>query len=154
MAIRAPSELIKGEKEKGGSYFYQITLKKHKRLNLKERPCQEDPTYKFNTCIKQKLSERVGCRLSWDKWSDQEMEICTTDQQFREHGKIYKELMLADMEEIVEITGCKKPCTYKEYKFTSSTPYEDTLTTTQDDQVFIVFWAVARTTQVILLKPE
>ena len=56
--------------------------------------------------------------------------------------------MLADMEEIVEITGCKKPCSYKEYKFTSSTPYEDTQTTTPEDQIFILFWAVARTTQV------
>ena len=151
MALPRRVWIIKGETLKGGGYFYKITLTKHKRLNLEGRPCEEDPMYNFNSCVKEKLSANVGCRLSWDKWSDQAREICTTDQQFREHGKIYKELMLADMEEIVEITGCKKPCTYKEYKFTSSTPLEDTLTTTQDDQVFIVFWAVARTTQGILL---
>ena len=60
------------------------------------------------------------------------------------------------MQEIVETTGCKKPCTYNEYKFTSQTPAEDTLTTTPENQIFIVFWAVSRTTQVeeeVLLYP-
>ena len=56
------------------------------------------------------------------------------------------------MEEIVEITGCKKPCTYKEYKFTSSTPIEDPLTQTPEDQIFIAFWAVSRTTQVLIIS--
>ena len=60
------------------------------------------------------------------------------------------------MQEIVETTGCNKPCTYNEYKFTSQTPAEDTLTTTPENQIFIVFWAVSRTTQVeeeVLLYP-
>ena len=139
---------IKGESRKGGSSFHQITLTKHKRLNLDQRSCEEDPSYNFNTCVKEKLSAKVGCRLSWDKWSRQDREVCATDQQFRELGKIYKELSVAVMEEITEITGCKKPCTYNEYKFTSSTPIENTVTKTPEDQIFISFWAVSPTTQV------
>ena len=41
--------------------------------------------------------------------------MCSTDKQFKELDKIYKELMVAVMEEITEITGCKKPCTYVDY---------------------------------------
>ena len=76
------------------------------------------------------------------------MSICTTAKQFREFGKLYIELQVAVLEEIVEITGCKKPCTYNEYKFNSSTPIEDTQTQTPEDEIFIGFWAVSRTTQV------
>ena len=148
MALPSRVWILKGRTLGGGGYYYMITLTKHKRLNLDERPCEEDPSYNFNTCIKEKLSENVGCRLSWDRWSQQEREICTADQQIREHGKIYRELMEDDMEEIFEITGCKKPCSYKEYKFTSSTPSENTMTTTPEDRIFIAFWAVSRTTQV------
>ena len=148
MALPSRVWIIRGEKENGLSYFYQITLTKHKRLNVDERACEEDPRYKFNTCVKEKLSAKVGCRLSWDKWSQQERKICTTAQQLREFGKIYTELKVAVLEEIVEITGCKKPCTYNEYKFKSSTPIEDTLTQMPKDQLSIAFWAVSRTTQV------
>ena len=60
------------------------------------------------------------------------------------------------MQEIVETTGCRKPCTYTEYKFTSSTPDEDPRSTIPNDQIFIAFWAVSRTTHVeeeVLLYP-
>ena len=144
--------MIKGEREKGGGYYYQITLTKHKRLNLDGRPCEEDLTYNFNTCIKEKLSAKVGCRLPWDTWSQQEREVCATDQQFREFGKFYTEFMIAVMQEITEITGCKKPCSYNEYKFLTSTPLENTLTKMSKDQIFISFWAVSPTTQVLMLK--
>ena len=152
MALPSRVWMIKGDKEKGGAYFYQITLTKHKRLNLVERACEEDPRYNFNTCVKEKLSAKVGCRLSWDKWSRQDREICSTDQQFREFGKFYTEFMAAVMPEITETTGCKKPCTYNEYKFLSSTPIENTLTKTPEDQIFIAFWAVSPTTQVLILS--
>ena len=154
MALPSRVWIVKGETHEGGAYYYKITLTKHKRLNLEGRPCEEDPRYNFNTCVKKKLSAKVGCRLSWDKWSRQEREICTTDQQFRDHGEIYKELMTAVMDEIVDTTGCKKPCTYKEYKFTSSAPIEESLTRTPQDQIFIAFWAVSRTTQVLTLIPS
>ena len=153
MALPSRVWIVKGKTHAGGAYFYKITLTKHKRLNLDDqRACEEDPRYNFNTCVKEKLSGKVGCRLSWDKWSQQDREICSTDQQFRELGKIYEELMTAVMDEIVEMTGCKKPCTYKEYKFMSSIPIEEPLTKTPEDQIFIAFWAVSRTTQVLILK--
>ena len=60
--------------------------------------------------------------------------------------------MIAVMQEITEITGCKKPCNYNEYKFLTSTPLENTLTKMSKDQIFISFWAVSPTTQVLMLK--
>ena len=84
------------------------------------------------------------------------MEICSTASEYGQYNEIYQNLMTADMQEIVDITGCKKPCTYNEYKFTSSTPDEDPRSTIPSDQVYIAFWAVSRTTQVekeVLLYP-
>ena len=67
MALPSRVWLLKGRTLRGGGYFFKITLTKHRRLNLDERPCEGDPSYNFNTCIKEKLSAKVGCRLSWDK---------------------------------------------------------------------------------------
>ena len=50
-------------------YSHDLTLTRHKRLNLEQRPCEKDPAYSFTVCVKEKLSARFGCRLPWDKWS-------------------------------------------------------------------------------------
>ena len=117
--------LVKGENGNGSGFFYKMTLTKHKKLNLDHKPCEDDPKYNFNICIKETLSQKVGCIFPLDKQGGQEMETCSNASQYRQYNEIYQNLMTADMQEIVDITGCKKPCTYNEYKFTSSTPDED-----------------------------
>ena len=72
---------------------------------------------------------QAGCRLPWDQWSSQDRAVCTTKQQFRSEilnvhvsncfrafEKHFYELWLWELSKVVEITGCKKPCSYKEYK--------------------------------------
>ena len=133
-----------------------MTVTQHKKLNLDHKPCEDDPKYNFNSCIKETLSQKVGCRFPLDKQAGQEMEMCSNASQYRQYNEIYQNLMTADMQEIVDITGCKKPCTYNEYKFTNSTPDEDPRSTIPSDQIYIAFWAVSRTTQVeeeVLLYP-
>ena len=145
--------LIKGETLKGGGYFYKMTLTKHKKLNLDHKPCQDDPKYNFNTCIKETLSQRIGCRLPFDNMSPQS--ICSAASQLRKYNVTYQNLLIEDMHEIVKITGCKRPCTYNEYKFISSFPEEDPRTI-PSDQIYIAFWAVSQTTQIeeeVLLYP-
>ena len=49
-----PSKLwkITGNKlADGEGLYYEITLTKHKKLNLERQPCEEDPTYSFSDCI-------------------------------------------------------------------------------------------------------
>ena len=148
--------LVKGKSGNGSGYYYKMTLTKHKKLNLDHKPCEDDPKYNFNCCVKESLLKKVGCRFPLDNQGGEEVDICSTASEYRQYNEIYRNLMTADMQEIVETTGCKKPCTYNEYKFTSSTPDEDPRSTIPSDQVYIAFWAVSRTTQVekeVLLYP-
>ena len=138
--------LVKGESGNGSGFYYKMTLTKHKKLSLDHKPCEDDPKYNFNSCIKETLSQKVGCRFPLDKRGGQEMEMCSNASQYRQYDEIYQNLMTADMQEIVDITGCKKPCTFNEYKFTSSTPDEDPRSTIPSDQIYIAFWAVSRQT--------
>ena len=48
-----PSKLwkISGNELAGGEgLYYEITLTKHKKLNLERQPCEEDPIYRFRDC--------------------------------------------------------------------------------------------------------
>ena len=138
--------MVKGESGNGSGYYYTTTLTKQKKLNLDHKPCEDDPKYKFNSCIKESLLKKVGCRFPmdnhvslFDKQGSQWMEVCSTASQYRQYNEIYQNLMTADMQEIVDITGCKKPCTYNENKFTSSTPDEDPRSTIPNDQIYKIY---------------
>ena len=39
--------------------YQELTLTKHKNLNLDQRPCEEDPDYSFTNCIKENSSKKV-----------------------------------------------------------------------------------------------
>ena len=57
-------------KEIGRKYFgFFLELVRRERLNRAESPCNPNPGYKFNSCIKQSLSDSIGCKLPWDKLS-------------------------------------------------------------------------------------
>ena len=77
----------------------------------------EDETYDFTVCIKEKLSETVGCRLPWDKWSNQDRVACERDEDFRKFEQIYSSLVDEDVNGIERKTGCRTPCRYKEFRF-------------------------------------
>ena len=100
LALPTRDWVIKGQTLKGGGYFYKMTLTKHKKLNLEHKPCKEDPMYNFNTCIRENLSKKVGCRFPMDKQSPKSMELCSTASELRQFGQIYYRLLTADMEEI------------------------------------------------------
>ena len=71
-----------GANARRGLYMY-YELQIHEELNIPEDPCVEDQLYSFQACVQESLSHKVGCRLKWDKWSDQERELCTTIHQYR-----------------------------------------------------------------------
>ena len=54
--------------EIGNKYFgFSLELVRRERLNRAENPCNPDVNYKFTRCIKQKVSDTIGCKLPWDK---------------------------------------------------------------------------------------
>ena len=143
------------------SHYQEITLTKHKKLNLGHRPCEELKDYSFTICVKESLSQQVGCRMPWDRWSQEEREVCTAESQI----KVFEQLnwllmqvlvlmlmlmlmlMQVEVDEIVRVTGCKKPCSYKEYKLMNSNPREILLAEFPKDQIGFALWAVSQNTQ-------
>ena len=63
--------------------FYTISATQHIEMNVREDPCVESDQYNFASCIKESLARKVGCRPSWDKLSNQTVEICTNFDQHR-----------------------------------------------------------------------
>merc|ERR1712130_71783 len=130
------------------NHYQEVTLTSHKKLNLERQPCEEDPGYIFSYCVRESLSKMVGCRLPWDKWSKEERNVCTNREQFREFEQLFKILLDADMSKITRTTGCKKPCSYKEYKFINTNLKELSYYTCPKDQIAFCLWAVSQNTYI------
>ena len=78
------------------------------------------PIFCIPACTKEKLSQKVGCRLPWDKWSAQDRNVCKSEHQFRQFEQIYNLLKNAESFEILQMTGCMEPCSYNKYSFASA----------------------------------
>ena len=107
----------------GDSYTMMITLVEHQLLNRPSDPCVEDPAYSFLACVKQSFSGQAGCRLPWDSWSDQDSQVCTSLEQYKQFESLYESISDTAGSFIEEVTGCIKPCSYKEYKVAGVNPY-------------------------------
>ena len=57
--------------------YYKISATQHLEMNVPDDPCIEEDQYNFHVCVKESLARRVGCRPSWDVWSDQTIRNCT-----------------------------------------------------------------------------
>ena len=44
------------------NHYQELILTKHTKLNLDQRPCEEDPVYSFTKCIKENSSKKVTNR--------------------------------------------------------------------------------------------
>ena len=65
------------------SHYYRLALTEVEELDLPADPCNPDPDYKFQACVKESLSSQVGCRSRWDTLSDQDRPVCTEIEQYR-----------------------------------------------------------------------
>ena len=63
----------------------------------------------------QVFSRAAGCRLPWDSLSDQSRPVCTSLHQFEHFARQYDAMRDASMRQILNITRCQKPCSYKKY---------------------------------------
>jgi hypothetical protein len=67
-------------------------------------------------CIRNKLSQKIGCRPEWDSWSDKTRQVCSQMEQLIQFEKEYTEIALLNQREIPKHTGCPIPCKHFEYK--------------------------------------
>ena len=100
---------------RSGRLYYSLALTEHRKLNTQHNPCEEDQAYSFTACVKESLSETIGCRLLGDKLSDQTRPDCDTLEQFQTAFAHFYYLLLASSRKIFTKTGCQKPCRYREY---------------------------------------
>ena len=77
-------------------YYYQIVLTEANELNVPNDPCNEDPDYNFNACVKESFSKRVGCRTKWDDIGLTDRPPCTKMSQFRCNVQVHSKITFLD----------------------------------------------------------
>ena len=127
-------------------HYQEIFLVRHKKLNLDHKPCKEADDYNFGKCVKESLVQQVGCKRPWDRESKDKM--CTKKEQFTQFDNLYDQYMKMESDEVVSLTGCLKPCEYKEYKIINSNLKTATaLTHVPDKEISFGLWAVSKYTE-------
>ena len=65
------------------SHYWRIRLTEVEELDHPLHPCNTDPDFNFQACVRESLSRQVGCRTKWDRWSPQDIPLCHTLEQYR-----------------------------------------------------------------------
>ena len=86
--------------------------------------------------------------MPWDRRSRQDRVVCMQKEEFKQFDLFATRLRLTEVDEVERMSGCLKPCSYKEYKFVNSNPKGLAVAAFADDQVSIGLWAVTRHTWV------
>ena len=103
--------------------------------------------YIFLDCVKESLAQQVGCRLPWDKKTNQHREVCSKKGQFQKFDFLSMSISIEEIEQVKLMTGCLAPCSYKVYKFMFSHPKDMALTDVPDDEIAIGLWPASRITE-------
>ena len=64
------------------NHYYNLIMTEVEELDLAEDPCNTDPDYNFQACIKKSQASSVGCRTKWDRWTQRDTPLCTTMAQY------------------------------------------------------------------------
>jgi len=103
-------------KEPNTFVWYYISVTEHQLYNRPERQCEVSTNYDFQTCVKNSLAERVGCRPPWDTWSPTSIPVCDTLEKNSEHEQLDWKFFNYEQKIVINSTKCLIPCNYKEYK--------------------------------------
>jgi hypothetical protein len=66
------------------------------------------------------LTRKLGCRVPFDSLSSEDLPVCSELDELRYFHANYSSIAEYDLNEIMDLTECLKPCTYKEYKLVGS----------------------------------
>ena len=78
-----PNVILKLDPGINKNHLYRLALTEVVHMDLPNDPCETDHDYNFQACVKQALSNRVGCRTKWDQWSSKDVPVCRKLEQFR-----------------------------------------------------------------------
>ena len=48
------------------------------KLSTIDRPCQEQPSYKFYQCVESHFYQQLGCQFPWNVYKDMKVPVCNT----------------------------------------------------------------------------
>ena len=66
-----------------GNKVFKFNAVRHRNIDVISKRCNPDLSYSFTACIKKRISREVGCRLHWDRWTDQSLPKCHRGDQYR-----------------------------------------------------------------------
>ena len=76
-----------------------ISVTKHREKNEKTSPCNEDPKYDFQFCVRNSLARQVGCRAPWDFGSFSNFRVCWDIDQIKMLEDLYMDISIfSDLE--------------------------------------------------------
>ena len=94
-------------------------LVKRRTLNTAARPCVEDNSFSFTSCMMEFVARRIGCHLGWvGRYRFPEYPSCKTLMELIKYSELLE--MLADLSwvRLTRVTGCHAKCQYQEFRFT------------------------------------
>ena len=97
--------------------YYEILQTSYKDLNRPDNECAEEHggSPSIRECIEQSVNRHLGCHIPWHLGNATGQD-CSTEDQFLSYASISNELAYKDEEEIMDRTGCMRPCQRMEYK--------------------------------------
>jgi hypothetical protein len=93
-----------------------ISLTEHIDLDRESSPCNDDPDYDFQLCVRKSLVRKIGCKLPCDLWISDLFPVCSKIDYLGKFSWEYANIANKELKIIVRRTECPKPCRYKEYK--------------------------------------
>ena len=95
-------------------------------------------------CLQKQAAVQVLCY----KFRDLQTVRLWENRCFREFEQLFAVLLDADMSKITRMTGCRKPCSYKEYNFVNTNLKDLSYYTFPEDQIAFCLWAVSQNTHI------
>ena len=84
------------------------------QLKTSNYGCEESTSYSFTACVRNSISQAVGCRVEWDTWTDNKLPVCNKTEQLIDHENQYFMFDNYHQSEILSNLDCLLPCSYKE----------------------------------------
>ena len=63
--------------------YYPFALTEVEEMDVPHDPCNDNPDYNFRACVKESFAKKIGCKTKWDYFENNNLQPCTTIQQFR-----------------------------------------------------------------------
>ena len=95
--------------------YQNIVVMKHKKIDRKNAPCENDEAYSFTKCVEESILKMAECNLQSYGKKPSTLRDCTTVDQIKRYLWIYLKLINDDLATIRKVTQCKTPCFYLEY---------------------------------------